>query len=87
MAPIDDPHSPWHMCTPVPRMIQNALCHQLETHMIELDKRCLKGVEAAMRNSRHSKWLIGTIATFLLLHVRELDAGRNIHWSRYKDPV
>jgi hypothetical protein len=28
-----------------------------------------------------------TLAIFLLLHIREIDAGRNIYWNRYKDSV
>jgi len=31
--------------------------------------------------------VVGILATFLVLHIRELDAGRNIFWRRYKDSL
>lgn len=87
MVVVDDSQSAWYKHTPVPRMVQNQLCHQLEMRMVELDAKILKRVEVIMRAGKRSEWLIMTIAVFLLLHIRELDAGRNIHWRRYKDPV
>lgn len=87
MVVVDDSQSAWYKHTPVPRMVQNQLCHQLEMRMVELDAKILKRVEVIMRAGKRSEWLIMTIAVFLLLHIRELDAGRNIHWRRYKDPL
>ena len=87
MAAIKDRGSAWYGIKPVPRMIQNQLGHLLELNMISLDRKTLKGVQELMVKRERRMWVIVTLAVFLLLHTRELDAGRNIFWSRYKDPV
>ena len=71
----------------VPRMIQNQLGHLLELNMIDLDRKTLKGVQALMEKRERRMWVVVTLAVFLLLHTREVDAGRNIFWSRYIDTV
>jgi hypothetical protein len=87
MATIEDRDSAWYGIKPVPRMIQNQLGHLLELNMIELDRKILKGVQALMEKRERRMWVVVTLAVFLLLHIRELDAGRNIFWSRYRDQV
>jgi hypothetical protein len=87
MAAIEDRDSPWYGFKPVPRMIQNQLGHLLELNMIDLDRKILKGVQTLMEKRERRMWVVVTLAVFLLLHIRELDAGRNIFWSRHKDPV
>ena len=87
MAVIEDRDSAWYGIKPVPRMIQNQLGHLLEMNMIDLDRKILKGVQALMEQRERRMWVVVTLAVFLLLHIREVDAGRNIFWSRYIDPV
>jgi len=78
MSVIEDRDSAWYSIKPVPRMIQNQLGHLLELNMIDLDKKILKSVQALMEKRERRTWLIATLAIFLLLHVREIDAGRII---------
>lgn len=87
MAIVNDPQSAWHGHTPVPRMIQNQLGHLLELRMIELDRRILEALHRIIQARNRSSWIFTTLAFFILLHVRELDAARNIFWRRYKDSV
>ena len=87
MATIEDRDSAWYGIKPVPRMIQNQLGHLLELNMIDLDRKTLKDVQALMEKRERRMWLVVTLAVFLLLHIREVDAGRNIFWSRYIDTV
>lgn len=87
MATIHDSQSPWNGITPVPRMIQNQLGHLLELEMIKLDKRILLTLHKALQTRNRSSWIFTSLAFFILLHVRELDAARNIFWGRYKDSV
>ena len=87
MATVTDRFSAWYGIIPVPRMVQNQLGHLLELKMIELDKNILKAVQDLLEKRSRRMWVIGTLAVFLLLHIRELDAGRNIYWRRYKDSV
>ena len=87
MVVIKDQNSSWYGIKPVPRMIQNQLGHLLELTIIDLDKKITKGVQALLEKRERRMWVVTTLAVFLLLHIRELDAGRNIFWSRYKDPV
>lgn len=87
MAPVNDRQSAWHGFTPVPRMVQNQLGHLLELRMIDLDRKVLPVLQKMLeRRDRHS-WVVITLSLFILLHVRELDAARNIFWGRYKDSV
>ncbi len=55
--------------------------------MIDLDRKTLRGVQALMEKGERPMWVVVTLAVFLLLHTREVDAGRNIFWSRYIDTV
>ena len=87
MTTIEDQESAWYGIKPVPRMIQNQLGHLLELNMIDLDKKILKGIQALMEKKERHLWVMVTLAVFLVLHSREVDAGRNIFWSRYTDPV
>lgn len=87
MARVTDRLSAWYGIVPVPRMIQNQLGHLLELKMIELDRKILKAVQSLLEERKRCMWVVGTLAVFLLLHIRELDAGRNIYWRRYKDSV
>jgi hypothetical protein len=86
-AAIKDQNSPWYGFKPVPRMMQNQLGHRLEFNLIDLDKKILKAVHNLMEKNDRGSWIVVTLAVFLLLHIRELDAGRNIFWSRHGDPV
>ena len=87
MAVMEDRDSVWYGIKPVPRMIQNQLGHLLELNMIDLDRKAIKGIQALMEKRERRMWVVVTLAVFLLLHTREVDAGRNIFWSRYIDPV
>ncbi|KAH7111612.1 hypothetical protein EDB81DRAFT_671249 [Dactylonectria macrodidyma] len=86
MTAVDDVNSPWHRIIPVPRTLLNQLNHELELELVQLHKEVLRAIQDMFRNHRRSKLLSATFATFLLLHVLELDAGRLIHWIRHKDP-
>lgn len=85
MAVVDDPLSAWCGHIPVPRMVKNQVNHLLELRMVELDRKITDALSRLPRDRR--LWIVGTLAVFLLLHIRELDAGRNIYWARYKDSV
>ena len=87
MAVIEDRDSPWYGIKPIPRMIQNQLGHLLELNMVDLDRKILKGAQVLMEKRERRMWVVVTLAVFLLLHVREIDAGRILFWSRYTDPV
>ena len=87
MTIVTDRSSSWYGNIPVPRMVQNQLGHLLELNMIELDARILRAVHDLLGKRSRQMWVVGTLAMFLLLHIRELDAGRNIYWRRYKDSV
>ncbi|KAF2834182.1 hypothetical protein M501DRAFT_984603 [Patellaria atrata CBS 101060] len=85
MATIKDKQSAWYDTIPVPRMVQNQLGHLFELHIIDLDEKILKALHVILEKRDRRMWVVGTLAVFLLLHVRELDAGRNIYWRRYRD--
>lgn len=87
MATVGERNSAWYGIKPVPRMIQNQLGHLLELNIIELDRKILKGIQDMLEKRQRRMWVVVTLAAFLLLHIRELDAGRNIFWSRYIDSV
>ena len=87
MATVKERNSPWYGTKPVPRMIQNQLGHLLELNMVKLDKKISRDIQNALEKRQRRMWVVVTLATFLLLHIRELDAGRNIFWSRYVDSV
>lgn len=87
MATVKDERSAWYELIPVPRMVQNQLGHLFELHMIKLDEKILKAVQVILEKRNRRMWVVGTLAVFILLHIRELDAGRNIYWRRYRDSV
>lgn len=87
MSEVKDTSSPWYGITPVPRMLQNQLNHQLELKMVELDEKIMKTAMVIMKKADRKQWLVGMLSIFLLLHVREIDAGRNLFWNRYEDKV
>lgn len=87
MAAVEDRDSAWYGLKPVPRMIQNQLGHLLELNLIALDRKILRVVQGMIEKGERRMWIVVTLAVFLLLHIRELDAGRNILWTRYEDPV
>lgn len=87
MATVEERNSAWYGTKPVPRMITNQLCHILELNMIKLDRKISKGIQDQIEKRQRRIWIVVILATFLLLHIRELDAGRIIFWSRYVDSV
>ena len=87
MNTVHDSQSPWKGTTPVPRMIQNQLGHLIELQMSALDERILMALHTITQKRNRSTWVSTILAFFILLHVRELDAGRNIYWSLYEDKV
>jgi hypothetical protein len=55
---------------------------------MELDGKILKGAQDIMENGKRHMWVVGFLASFFLLHIREVDAGDLINWSRsYPDLV
>jgi hypothetical protein len=87
MARIEDIDSAWFGCIPIPRMVTNQVNHRLELRMKELDSEILKDADDLLQTKKQHAWVVITLAIFLVLHIRELDAGRNIFWKRYKDSV
>ena len=87
MATVEDRDSPWYGIKPIPRMIQNQLGHLLELNMIDLDKKILRGVQALIEKRERHTWPVVTLTVVLVLYIREVDAGRNVFWSRYTDTV
>lgn len=87
MLPIEGEQSAWKGECPVPRMVQNQLNHQLELHMGRLDARILVRLQKLLVKKDPESFATATLAMFLLLHIRELDAARIIYWKRYKDSV
>ena len=87
MTVVRNRNSAWYGITPIPRMVQNQLGHLLELKMIELDREILKALQDVLEEKSRKMWVVATLAVFLLLHIRELDAGRNIFWRRYEDIV
>ena len=87
MAPVKEMDSLWEGSKPVPRMVQNQLDHRLELNMVDLDRRILKEAGKILERRERRSWLIAVLAFFIILHIREIDAARNIYWRRYKDSV
>jgi len=46
-----------------------------------------KQVQGIFENKQRPIWVVATLSMFLILHVRELDAGRNIFWRCYDNLV
>ena len=87
MSEVEDNFSAWFGCIPVPRMVTNQINHQLELRIQSLDSQIMKDVHRRLREKSYRSWIVDTITIFLVLHIRELDGGRNIFWQRYQDPV
>lgn len=87
MASVQQMGCPWDGTKPVPRMVQNQLDHRLELNMVNLDKKILKEAGKILQRKERGKWLIAILAFFIILHIREIDAARNIYWRRYNDSV
>jgi hypothetical protein len=68
-------------------MVTNQLNHLFELEMARLDSMILKGVQDILQKREKHMWVVGTLALFLLLYIRDVDTGRNIFWDRYKDKV
>lgn len=86
MRHVDDPTSPWYATVPVPRMVQSQIIHSLESVIQTLDEAVCVKISDHQRLKKEPLPVI-LLVYFLLLHVREIDAGRNIYWSRFSDPV
>jgi hypothetical protein len=71
----------------VPRMVKNQLNHLLELKMIELDEKILKALDTMISKRDRETWPVYYCTIFLLLHIRELDAGRILDWSRSKSSL
>lgn len=87
LGKIEDEKSAWNGTEPVSRMVTNQLNHFLELEMGRLDGEILDGLKTMLENKQRRMWVVVTFTVFLLLHIRELDAGRIIFWKRYKDEV
>ena len=87
MTIIENRDFSWYSIKLVSRMIQNQLGHLLELNIIDLDRKIVKDVQTLMKKRERRMWIVTILAVFILLHVREFDAGRNIYWSRYNDSI
>jgi hypothetical protein len=87
MPTVEDRDSAWYGSTPVPRMIRNQLGHLLELNMIRLNREVKKGLLKMAQKKDRKMWIVEFLAAFILAHTEEVDAGRNIFWSRYEDLV
>ncbi|KIV98446.1 uncharacterized protein PV09_09744 [Verruconis gallopava] len=85
MPVITDRNSAWYGAVPPPERVQKQLDHRLELHMIQVDERVLKNLQKLFLIKDNRVWAPATLATFHVLHVRELDGGRILHWNRYHD--
>jgi hypothetical protein len=85
MTVVTDPASAWYEHIPVPRMVKNQVSHLLGLRMIELNREITDPLNRLPRDRR--LWIVGTLLVFLLLYIREIDAGRDIYLVRYKDSV
>jgi hypothetical protein len=87
MVEVKDINSAFNGDTPVPRMVTNQLNHLFELEMARLDSEILNCVQDMLQKREKRMWVVRTLALWLLLHTREVDAGRNFFWARYKDEV
>jgi hypothetical protein len=67
----------------VPCIVQKQLNHALELKMMELDQKIWKGAKDIMESGERYMWIVGFLALVLLLHIREVYAGRIIYWRRH----
>ena len=77
----------WYGSTPVPRMIRNQLGHFLELNMIRLNRQVKEGLWKMAQKKDRKMWIVEYLAAFIVAYTEEVDAGRNIFWSRYEDLV
>lgn len=87
MPTVEERDSMWYDSTPVPRMIRNQLGHLLELNMIRLNREIKSGLLKMTHKNNRKMWIVETLAAFILAHTEEVDAGRNLFWSRYEVPV
>ena len=87
LGKVEDEASAWNGTEPVSRMVTNQLNHLLELEMGRLDGMILDSLKTMMESRERHMWVVVTFTVFLLLHIRELDAGRIIFWKRYEDNV
>jgi hypothetical protein len=87
MAVVNDKASPWYGTTPIPRMISNQLTVALEGRMIKIDQWVKNKLNDVLTKRKPLSWIVVTLSMFVYAHVRELDAGRNIHWCRHPESV
>lgn len=87
MVQIKGEHSAFDGQIPVPRMVTNQLNHLFELEMARLDSQILTEVSKILREREPGMWVVVILALLLLLHIREVDLGRNIFWGRYQDQV
>jgi hypothetical protein len=87
MPTVEERDSMWYGSTPVPRMIRNQLGHLLELNMIRLNREVKEGLLKMAQKKDRKMWIVEYLAAFIVAHTEEVDAGRNIFWSRYEDLV
>jgi hypothetical protein len=87
MSRVLDEQSAFFGTIPVPRMIQNQLNHLLEKIMEKSEKLITGILHGMYRTRKPNSWFVATLGAFLLLHARELDAGRLLYWNRNPDEV
>ncbi|PCD22223.1 hypothetical protein AU210_016014 [Fusarium oxysporum f. sp. radicis-cucumerinum] len=85
MSRVLDEQSAFFGTIPVPRMIQNQLNHLLEKIMEKSEKLITGILHGMYRTRKPNSWFVATLGAFLLLHARELDAGRLLYWNRNPD--
>ncbi|SCO54155.1 uncharacterized protein FFNC_15368 [Fusarium fujikuroi] len=85
MSRVYDEQSAFFGTIPVPRMIQNQLNHLLENIMERSEKSITDILHGMYRTRKPNNWFVATLGAFLLLHARELDAGRLLYWNRNPD--
>ena len=87
MPNVWEKDSVWYGSTPVPRMIRNQVGHLLELNMKRLNGEIKKGLSKMEQKGDRKMWIVGCVTSFFLAHTEEVDAGRNLFWSRYEDSV
>ncbi|KAK1656972.1 hypothetical protein BDP55DRAFT_53307 [Colletotrichum godetiae] len=84
MFEVLDSESPWCNSIPVPRMVQSQVIHILEKYVKDMDSYIQ--FNKPRKSVREEDLPVTILIYFFLLHVREVDAGRNIYWNRFEDP-
>ncbi|KAF4947934.1 hypothetical protein FSARC_13861, partial [Fusarium sarcochroum] len=80
-----DENSPFSGKVPVPRMLQNQLNRLLEKALEKSEIFVTEKLQSIYRTHKQDMWFLGSLASFLLVHVRELDAGRLVYWKHHPD--